>query len=343
MKAAILEENYRIAVKEVPDLRTGPEELLIETKFAGVCGSDLHSFKGIHPFRKAPVILGHELAGTVAELGKGVSGFRVGDRVTVMPLIACGKCLHCEMGKENICLNKKVPGVGGWGGTFAQYFLSKPSITFKLGEKASLEVGVLAEPLAVGIHSVFEQGKVKSGSRALILGGGTIGILTALAVKKAGAKEIVVTDLFDFNLKVTGDLCGAKTYTVKEAGLEERILKDRPEKFDVTFLCSGAPATVKQALTLTRRGGRIVVVGLFLEPVPIEPPMVSLNELEIIGSSVYNHEDFKKAVEWIDSGIFDFKKLITHILPLEKAQEALNILDEHKENVIKILLDLRQR
>ena len=343
MKAAILEENYRIAVKEVPDLRTGPEELLIETKVAGVCGSDLHSFKGIHPFRKAPVVLGHELAGTVAEIGKGVRGFRIGDRVTVMPLIACGKCLHCEMGKENICLNKKVPGVGGWGGTFAQYFLSRPSITFKLGEKTSLEAGALAEPLAVGIHSVFQQGKVEPGSRVLILGGGTIGILAALAAKKAGAREIVVTDLFDFNLKVTSDLCGAKTYSVKGAGLEERILKDRPEKFDVTFLCSGAPATVKQALTLTRRAGRIVVVGLFLEPVPIELPMVSINELEIIGSSVYNHEDFKKAVEWIDSGIFDFKKLITHILPLEKAQEALNVLDEHKENVIKILLDLGKR
>ena len=343
MKAAMLEEKYRIVVKEVADLRTGPEELLIETKFAGVCGSDLHSFKGIHPFRKAPVILGHELAGTVAELGKGVSGFRVGDRVTVMPLIHCGKCLQCQMGKENICLNKKVPGVAGWGGTFAQYFLSKPSITYKLGEKTSLEVGVLAEPLAVGIHSVFEQGKVKPGSRVLILGGGTIGILTALAVKKAGPREIVVTDLFDFNLKVTGDLCGAKTYTVKEAGLEERILKDRPEKFDVTFLCSGATATVKQAFTLTRRGGRIVVTGLFLEPVPIELPVISLNELEIVGSSVYNHEDFKKAVEWIDSGIFDFKKLITHTFPMEKAQEALTVLDEHKENVIKILLDLRQR
>ena len=147
MKAAMLEENYRIAVKEVPDLRTGSDELLIETKFAGVCGSDLHSFKGIHPFRKAPVVLGHELAGTVAEIGKGVRGFRVGDPVTVMPLIGYGKCLHCEMGKENICLNKKVPGVGGWEGTFAQYFLSRPSITFKLREKTSLEAGALAEPL----------------------------------------------------------------------------------------------------------------------------------------------------------------------------------------------------
>jgi L-iditol 2-dehydrogenase len=267
----------------------------------------------------------------------------VGDRVTVMPLIACGKCLQCRMGKENICLNKKVPGVGDWGGTFAQYFLSQPSITYKLGEKTSLEAGVLAEPLAVGIHSVFQQGQVEPGSRALILGGGTIGILTALAVKKAKAKEIVITDLFDFNLKVTADLCGAKTYTVKEAGLEERILKDHPEKFDVTFLCSGAPVTVKQGFALTRRGGRIVVTGLFLEPVPVDFPVINLNELEIIGSSVYDHEDFKKAVEWIDSGAFEFNKLITHVLPMEKAQEALSILDEHKEKVIKILLDLKRR
>src|SRR5574337_150838 len=133
MKVAMLEDKFRIAVREVGDLHPAADELLIETRFAGVCGSDLHAFKGVHPFRKPPVILGHELSGTIVELGKGVTGFRPGERVTVMPLLACKNCLPCQMGHENICLNKRVPGVEGLLGSFAQYFLSKPSITHKLG------------------------------------------------------------------------------------------------------------------------------------------------------------------------------------------------------------------
>jgi len=338
MKVAILEDKHKIVIREVGDLRPGSDQILIETKFTGICGSDIHAFKGLHPFRKPPVILGHELSGTVVEMGKEVKGFRAGDRVTVMPLIACGECVQCKRGKQNICLNKKVPGIEGWLGTFSEYFLSKPSITYTLGEQTSFETGVLAEPLAVGIHSVYHQAKVETGSRVLVLGAGTIGILTALAAKVAGAREIVVTDLFDFNLKVTKDLCGARTYSVKKDGLEDTLLKDYPDQFDITFLCSGAPKTVEQAFRLTQRGGRIVVIGMFLEPVPVELIAVNLNELEIIGSVVYNRNDFKRALEWIDSGRFDFGKLITHVLPIEKAGDAMNLLIKHDENAIKILL-----
>ena len=338
MKAAILEDKHKIVIREVSDLRPASDQILIETKFTGICGSDIHAFKGLHPFRKPPVILGHELSGTVLEMGKEVKGFRAGDRVTVMPLIACGECLQCKRGKQNICLNKKVPGIEGWLGTFSEYFLSKPSITYRLGERTSFETGVLAEPLAVGIHSVYSQAKVETGSRVLVLGAGTIGIATAMAAKAAGAKEIVVTDLFDFNLKVTQDLCGARTYSVKMDRLEDTLLIDYPDKFDITFLCSGAPKTVEQAFRLTKRGGRIVVIGMFLEPVPIELIAVNLYEIEIIGSAVYNHSDFERALEWIDSGRFDFGRLITHVLPIDKANDAMNLLIKHDENPIKILL-----
>jgi L-iditol 2-dehydrogenase len=169
------------------------------------------------------------------------------------------------MGKQNTCLNKKVPGLGDRLGTFTPYFLSKPSITYRLGPKTGLDVGVLAEPLAVGIHSVFEQAKVEPGTRVLILGGGTIGIVTALAVRMAGAEAIVITDLFDFNLNITSDLCGARTYHVKEEGLEERIRKNIL-KF-ITFLCSGAlPRSNRHFPDLPR--GRIIVTGMFSSSVP---------------------------------------------------------------------------
>ncbi len=340
MKVAVLEGAYRLAIREAEDLRPAPDEILIQTAYAGVCGSDLHAFKGRHPFRKPPVILGHELSGTAVELGKEVTGFYPGERVTVMPLLACKSCLHCQMGHENLCLNKRVPGTEGWLGSFAQYFLSKPSITFKLGENIPLELGVLAEPLAVGIHSVFQRGRVGAGSRVLILGAGTIGILTACAAKMAGAKDIVVTDFFEFNLGIVRDLCGARGYGAKMEGLEEIILRDYPQKFDVSFLCTDAPKTVTQAFLLTRRGGRIIVTGIFHAPVPTALTAVCLNEFEIIGSVVYDHQDFRRAVEWIGTGALAFEKLITHVLPIEKAEQALNLLDQHTEDVAKILLQV---
>ncbi len=340
MKVAVLEDTYRIALREVDDLRPGPDDLLIETRYAGICGSDLHAFKGVHPFRKPPVILGHELSGTVVGMGNEVRGFRVGDRVTVMPLLACKQCLPCRMGNEHICLNKTVPGIKGWLGTFAQYFLSKPSITYKLADGTGLDVGALAEPFAVGIHSVFQRGRVEAGSRVLVLGAGTIGILTAVAAKMAGAKEIVVTDLFDFNLGVTSALCGARSYNARTEGLAETILRDYPERFDATFLCSGAPATLTQGFTLTRRGGRIVVTGLILTPVPTDLTAVSLNEFEIIGSQVYGPADFKKAMGWLDSTPAAFQKVITHILPMGKVEQGMHLLAQHTEDVGKILLDV---
>jgi len=340
VKAAVLVETGKIDVCEVDRQRLAPDEILIKTAYAGVCGSDLHAFRGKHPFRKPPVILGHELAGTVVECGGDVRGVRPGDRVTVMPLLACGTCRLCRMGRENICLDKRVPGVGDWLGAFAEYALAKTSVTYPLGDATPFELGVLAEPLAVGVHAVTRQARIEPDGRVLVLGGGTIGILTALAARAAGAGDIVITDLFEFNLALTQTLCGAATVHVGRDGWEEKLARAYPDKFDVTFLCSGAPATVGQATRFTRRGGRIVVTGLFLEPVPMDLTAVTLGELEVIGSQIYDHRDFRTAVDWIDAGRFDFRTLVTHVFPLAQAQQALSVLADRREDAVKILLDM---
>ncbi|MEI8189456.1 MAG: alcohol dehydrogenase catalytic domain-containing protein [candidate division NC10 bacterium] len=340
MKAAILEETGRIEVRDVEDLRPARDEVLIRTACAGVCGSDLHAFRGRHPFRKPPVVLGHELAGTVVEVGHDVGDIRLDDRVTMMPLVSCGRCRLCRMGRENICLDKRVPGVGGWLGSFAEYSLAKASVTFRLGEATAFELGVLAEPLAVGVHAVMRQARLEAGSRVLVLGGGTIGILTALTARAAGAGDIVITDLLAFNLAPTQALCGAATVHVGREGWEADLARTYPEKFDVTFLCSGDPATVGQAVRLTRRAGRIVVTGLFLEPVPMDLTAVTLGELEVVGSQIYDHRDFRTAVDWIDDGRFDFRKLVTHTFPLAGAQAALTLLSDRTEDAVKILLQM---
>src|SRR5512147_1542325 len=128
MRAAVLVETGKIDIREIGRQLLGPDDILIRTAYAGVCGSDLHAFKGKHPFRKPPVILGHELAGTVVECGGEARGVRPGDRVTVMPLVSCGTCRLCRLGRENICLKKQVPGAGTWLGSFAEFTRAKASV-----------------------------------------------------------------------------------------------------------------------------------------------------------------------------------------------------------------------
>ena len=166
MRAATLETTGKIVVGEVDDLSVGADEALIKVAYAGVCGSDVHSFEGTHPFRHPPVVLGHEVAGTVEALGPEAKGLAIGDRVTVMPYVACGVCHTCQRGLTYICENKVVPGSKGWVGTFAEYFVAKDRITYKLGENTSLKRGLLAEPLAVGVHSVRRARVAKGEGRA---------------------------------------------------------------------------------------------------------------------------------------------------------------------------------
>lgn len=339
MRAAVLTAVEQVAIQEVADPVPGPDELLIRTAYAGVCGSDLHAFRGQHPFRKPPVVLGHEVSGTVVGMGASVTGFAPGDPVTVMPLVACGSCRPCRTGRENICLHKRVPGAGAWLGTFAEYVTAAAAVTYKLAPATPLDLGVLAEPLAVGIHGTYRQGRVQPGDRVLILGAGPIGLLTALAARAAGAAEIALTDLLEFNLALGRTLAGAVTYNSGSPAWEEAIGQAHPDKFDVAFLCSGAPVTVAQAVSALRRGGRVIVTGMFHRPVPVDLSAVNLNELELVGSVVYDHQDFRRALEWIETGRFDLRPLVTQTLPLAAAQDGLKILADRTEDAVKILLD----
>jgi len=338
MKTAVLQRNNEITIEDLDLPVVGPGEVLIKVKYAGVCGSDIHAYKGMHPFRKPPVVLGHEVSGVIEKCPDGINGLNVGDSVTVMPALSCGKCPMCREGKTNICLNKKVPGIVGWQGTFAEYFVAPASITYKLPVGLSLKAGVLAEPLATGVHSAKTAG-VKKGHDVLILGGGTIGILTAIAAKALGAKSVAITDVLDFNLKMAEELCGADPFNVREGNLIERLLEKYPEKFNSVVLCASAEDTVHQSILLVRRGGRVVVTGMYLKPIAFNFIDLTLNEIEMVGSQIYTDDDFCQALRMLQDDENNFLKIVTHSMSLAKADQALRILVEHSEDAVKILLD----
>jgi L-iditol 2-dehydrogenase len=337
VRVGMLREAGRVVVEEAPRPALGAGEVLIRVAYAGVCGSDLHAFLGTHPFRVPPVVLGHELSGEVAEVGEGVSEFAPGDLVTVMPTLGCGACRACLAGRPNICENKVVPGIKGWQGAFAEYFAAPTAVTYPLGPHTTLVQGVLAEPLAVAAHAV-ERGGVRPGSDVLVLGGGTIGLLIGYAAQRTGARSVAITDLYDYNLTVASALGFAHAYNARQEGLEDAIRRDYAGGVDVVFIAGAAPAIVGQATRLARRGGRIVSTALFGGPVPVDIVAITLYELELVGTQIYRDADFRQALAWLDEDGETIERLVDHVLPLERAHEAMVMLAERREDAIKVLL-----
>jgi L-iditol 2-dehydrogenase len=177
MKAVYVEAPYKVVVKDVAEPELRDHDVLIKVKMTGICGSDIHTYKGLHPFRKPPVIIGHEVSGEVVRTGKAVQRIKPGDKVTVEPQAGCGSCEYCLTGHSNYCENRSAPGVKGWYGTMAEYFAAPEHCVFVLPDIVDLEQGVLAEPLAVGIHAA-RKSNIQLGDKVAILGAGPIGLLT---------------------------------------------------------------------------------------------------------------------------------------------------------------------
>jgi L-iditol 2-dehydrogenase len=336
MRVAMLQRAGEVTIEQAPALVAGPGKVLIQVAYAGLCGSDLHSYEGTHPFRHPPVVLGHEVAGTVAGLGAGVTRFSIGEAVTVMPYVHCGACQQCLAGRTNTCLNKVVPGIKGWQGTFAEQFVSQADIVYPLGEM-SMRRGVLAEPFAVGVHAAQRAG-VGPGSTALVLGGGSIGLFTAAAAHLAGAASVAVTDLYAHNLDLALRLGASHAYSAGNAAMVYQVRADYPDGFDTLFLASSAKVTVRQALALARRGARIVVIALFAGDVPVSFAELTVGEMSLVGTQIYTHDDFAQALAYLAAGALDYEALVTHELPLDEAQHALEMMASRDEPLVKALL-----
>lgn len=336
MKAAVLSRPFKIEILDVEMPKLGENDALIEVVEAGVCGSDLHTYRGVHPFRKPPVILGHEVAGRVHKLGARVSGVDIGTRVAVEPQIACGECLYCSQGRYNICPKKIVPGVGGWKGTFAEYFVAPAERLLPLEDYVSYTSGVLAEPIAVGLHAA-RRAHVQERS-TLVLGLGPVGIGAAVSARMLGSRLVVGTDIAKPNLRVAQLLGVDDAIDVSSQNLQQAARELSPEGFDSVIVAAGYPTAVTDAISLSKRGATIIAVTLFEEEITADLNQLVVQEREILGSSAYTSSDFEMVVDWLNKGHLKPESMVTHVMPLEKAPEALEILDKRTEPAIKIIL-----
>ena len=336
MKAAFLKKPFKIEIQDVERPKVRDTDVLIEVIETGVCGSDLHTYEGIHPFRKPPVILGHEVSGNICELGSKVMGIDIGTRVAVEPLITCGKCSFCLQGTYNICPERIVPGVANWKGTFAEYFTTPAKSVYTLKNNVSYTSGVLAEPIAVGLHAA-RRANIKDNS-TLIIGLGPVGIGAAISAKILGSKQVIATDIAEINLKVAKELGVDQTINVSEEDLRTKAKEFVPEGFDSAIVATGYPKAIEDAIALTRRCASIVVVSLFTKSITTSLNQFVLQEKEIFGSSAYTKSDFEMVVNWLNDNKLKPDSMATHKMPLEKASKALEMLHKRNEPVIKIIL-----
>ena len=324
----------------------GPGEVLVAVGFGGICGSDLHYFHhgGFGTVRiQRPMVLGHEVAGTVRAVGPGVTAVQPGDRVAVNPSRPCGACVHCLEGLPNQCLDMRFYGSAMRDphveGAFRNLLLCDAVQCEQVAPGVLLQHAALAEPFSVALHGVQRAGPLL-GKRVLVSGCGPIGALSVAAARIHGAAEITAVDLTDETLAIARAMGADVTINVaKDTGWLQRYAADgatRKGTFDVMLECSGNERALRAGLEAMRPRGVVVQLGLGGD-VSIPQNMVVAKELSICGSFRF-HAEFKLAVQLINSGRVDMAPMVTGAFPLSQARQAFELASD-RSKAMKVLLD----
>ncbi|MDK2799160.1 MAG: L-iditol 2-dehydrogenase [Clostridiales bacterium] len=339
MLQTIVPEAYKIDFLDVPVPKVGNDQVLIKIKRVGICGSDIQVYHGKHKYMTFPIVQGHEVAGIITEVGKNIERFKIGDKVTVQPQNVCGKCYPCSIGRYNVCENLRVMGIHD-PGMCVEYFLVNASKVLKLPNDMEFDTGALVEPTAVGVHAVKKIGEIK-GSNVVVLGAGAIGNLTAQAAKALGANKVMITDIKDKRLDIAKNSDIDYCINTMKVDLGDAIKEHFGSKgADAIIDCAAVKATINQAIYNARRASKIIVVGNFKEKIEIEMPMLQRQEIDLIGVMMYIEEDFKDAINLLQENKIKTDGIITNYFDIRQFKEAYDYIDNHMDDVIKVMLKL---
>lgn len=328
-----------IEFREIPVPSPREGEILLKMERIGVCGSDIHVYHGKHPFTSYPVTQGHEVSGTVFEVGPGVQGFQKGRLVTVEPQLTCGTCHPCRNGRYNVCENLKVMGFQSTGLASEYFAVSAEKVTM-LPESLTADEGAMIEPLAVAVHAVRRLGPVTP-EDIIVIGAGPIGNLTAQTALGMGAKRVAVTDISDIRLQYAKD-CGIP-YCVNtrdndfDAAMNEIFGVD---KADAIFDCAGNDHTIGQAVSYARKGSTIILVAVFAEVAQVDLGVLNDHELDLNTSMMYRHDDYVEAIRLAAEGKVRLSPLISAHFPFRDYLSAYEFIDKNRETTMKVIIDL---
>lgn len=314
---------------DVPNIGAG--DVLIRVKAAGLCGTDMHLYEWpdniVREYKpKLPVVMGHEFAGIVAEVGPEVKTVKAGDRVTVNPLLYCEECYFCKDGRQNICDNRPLLGLGA-DGAFAEFISVRSSNVHRLDDAVPFEVGALSELTCVGLHAI-ERARLTGGDTVAVVGAGPLGFIMAVLSLHSGAVRVFVTGLKTDRerLQLAGKI-GAIPIIVEAEDPREQILEYTGGLgADVVFETAGAPSGVTQSLNLVRKGGRVGILGQGHEATEIPTAMLSFREIELVGTRAYTPREWQRVSAMLLNAQHGLSQTITHRLPLGKAEEGIKLM-----------------
>ena len=335
MKASVYLRKEQVELQDLVVPELGADEVLIQVSRAGLCGTDLHIYQGHMDQRvQTPLVMGHEMCGEIVEAPSGAN-VQVGDRVVVEPLVWCGACPACRRGHRHICQNLNFLGIDS-PGAFQAYWNVPVDRLHKVPEGLSDEAGALMEPLAVAVHDVRRAG-VELGDRAVVIGGGPIGMLVAVAARMDGG-EVVISEVNPFRIQKAQEL----GFEVVDPNAQDlvKVVEEWTDGAgaDLVFEVSGHPAGAKVMTELARARGTICLVGVHAEPPPVDLQRFFWRELHLTGCRVYESVDFERAIRVAASGAIDPTVLVTDTLPLAEAGRGFEQMMGGGD-VMKVLLD----
>ena len=341
MKALVLQNYKQFAFQDVPEPKPGPDEVLVAVKACGICGSDVHGMDGSTGRRVPPIIMGHEAAGTIAEVGPGVIGWSSGDRITFDSTIYCGECEYCRQGQVNLCEHRRVLGVScqeyRQHGAFAEFVAVPQRVLYRIPEGLPWEHAALVEPFAVALHAVNHP-PVLSHESVVVIGAGMIGLAMVQACRQRSCAQIIAVDMAPDRLELAKE-CGATNIIdcAREDPLQIILSLTRAKGAHVALEAVGISGTVDLALRCVRKGGRVTLVGNVAPKVEFPLQWAVTRELTISGSCASNGE-YSQCLELISAGSLDPSPLISAVAPLAEGADWFQRLYKKEPGLLKVVL-----
>ncbi len=344
MKIALMEKVGVINMVDVPMPVPKDNEVLVNIKHIGICGSDIHYYEHgrIGNFVvENPMILGHESAGVIVGMGKDVKGFNVGDEVALEPGYTCGKCEFCKTGRYNLCPDVVFMATPPYDGAFCEYIAWPADMAFKLPSNVSTLEGALVEPLAVGIHA-SNLADAQMGQTAIVLGAGCIGLCTLLALKAKGVSKIYVSDVLDKRLAKAKELGATEVINAKECDTIEKIMElTDGQGVDMVFETAGNKFTTQQTPHLVKISGTIVLVGMAPNPV-VEYDFGAIANKEATIKTVFRYRNiYPSAINAIADGKIPIKEIASDFFTLDETPEAMKYASENKADIVKAVIEVK--
>lgn len=336
MKQILLVQPQNIIFQERKKPESCVDEVVVAIKHIGICGSDIQIFNTKNPFVNYPVVPGHECSGIIESVGKNIKNLFVGQFVTLMPQLICGKCFSCLRNNYHVCDNIKVFGFQV-DGIAQEYFCVSYKNIIPLPKDVSLLQGVFVEPLAVGIHAISQINDVK-GKNIVVIGAGPIGNVCAQAAKASNGNVIII-DIDNFKLNKAKECGISQVINVKEQDFNSEIKKFlKNNEIDVFIECSGT--SLNFAIDNVRKKGEIIIIATFKRDTSVDVNFIQFKEINIKGSFMYKKEDFIKATEYIANKKCIIEPLFTQFFSFENYLNAYELINNKKENFVKVIINL---